>query len=340
MRNTHSSKISPHRMTSVSEPSSKLGLLSIIVPVFNEEKNIQALLNKVLDVMPVVGCPFEVIFINDGSTDGTKPILDELAKMDHRVKVAHFRRNYGQTAALMAGIDLSSGDVLIPMDGDLQNDPEDIPRLLAKLEEGYDVCSGWRKNRKDHALRRNLPSRIANFLISRISGVHLHDYGCSLKAYKKEVIKGVKLYGEMHRFIPIYASWEGAKVTEIPVTHHPRTQGKSNYGIERTVKVLLDLIVVKFFAKYAQKPIYVFGFFGILNLIIAMCAAVASVSYKIFEGKAFISTPLPLLFVMCSIMGIMCILMGLMAEVLVRTYHESQSKPVYFVSESRNFEEN
>lgn len=319
---------------------SKLGLLSIIVPVYNEEKNILLLYDKVKGVIPKLDCPFELIFINDGSTDGTKRILDELAEKDQRVKVIHFRRNYGQTAAMMAGIDFSSGNVLIPMDGDLQNDPEDIPLLLSRLIEGYDVCSGWRKDRKDHALRRNLPSRIANLLISKISGVPLHDYGCSLKAYRKEVIKGVKLYGEMHRFIPIYASWEGARVTEVPVSHYPRLHGRSNYGIERTVKVVLDLIVVKFFSKYAQKPIYVFGSFGILNLIIAACAAVLALYYKFFGDKSFIATPLPLLFIMCSIMGIMCILMGLMAEILIRTYHESQQKPVYFISESRNLEKN
>ena len=319
---------------------SQLGLLSIIVPVYNEKKNILPLYDKVVGVMPKLECPFELVFINDGSIDGTKRVLDELAEKDNRVKVIHFRRNYGQTAAMMAGIDFSSGNVLIPMDGDLQNDPEDIPLLLSKLIEGFDVCSGWRKDRKDHALRRNLPSRIANLIISKISGVPLHDYGCSLKAYRKEVIKGVKLYGEMHRFIPIYASWEGAKVTEVPVSHYPRLHGKSNYGIERTVKVVLDLIVVKFFSKYAQKPIYVFGSFGILNLIMAACAAVLALYYKFFGDKSFIATPLPLLFIMCSIMGIMCILMGLMAEILIRTYHESQQKPVYFISESRNLEKN
>jgi glycosyltransferase involved in cell wall biosynthesis len=317
-----------------------LGLLSIIVPVYDEENSILPLYEKILDVMPALDCPFELIFINDGSADGTRHILNELAERDHRVKVVHFRRNFGQTAAMMAGIDFSSGDILVPMDGDLQNDPKDIPLLLAKLEEGYDVCSGWRKNRKDHTLRRNLPSRIANFLISRISGVRLHDYGCSLKAYRKEVIKGIKLYGEMHRFIPIYASWEGARVTEVPVTHHPRTHGRSKYGIERTVKVILDLIVVKFFARYAQKPIYVFGFFGILNLAVAFFAAVASLYYKFFGEKSFISTPLPLLCIMSTITGVMCILMGLMAEILIRTYHESQQKSVYLVSESRNLEEN
>lgn len=340
MKNTNASGKDVGRTTEAPENPSALGLLSFVVPVYNEEKNILPLYEKVLDMAPILGCPFELIFINDGSIDGTQGVLNELAEKDFRVKVIHFRRNFGQTAAMMAGIDFSSGDILVPMDGDLQNDPQDVPLLLAKLEEGYDVCSGWRKNRKDHSLKRNLPSRIANFLISRISGIHLHDYGCSLKAYRKEVIKGVKLYGEMHRFIPIYASWEGARVTEVPVNHYPRIHGRSKYGIERTIKVLLDLIVVKFFAKYAQKPIYVFGFFGILNLLIAFAAAVASLYYKFLGGKAFIATPLPLLFIMCSITGVMCILMGLIAEILIRTYHESQQKSVYLIAESRNFTQN
>jgi glycosyltransferase involved in cell wall biosynthesis len=253
--------------------------------------------------------------------------------------VIHFRRNFGQTTAIMAGIDYSSGDVLIPMDGDLQNDPQDIPKLLAKLQEGFEVCSGWREDRKDHALKRNLPSRIANWLISKISGVHLHDYGCSLKAYRREVIKGVKLYGEMHRFIPIYATWQGARVAEIPVTHHPRIHGESKYGLERTFKVILDLIVVKFLAQYAQKPIYVFGTFGLVSLFVAFIAAAASLYYKIFGHKSFIETPLPLIFVMASITGIMCILMGLLAEIIMRTYYESQGKSVYLIDECCNLEQ-
>jgi glycosyltransferase involved in cell wall biosynthesis len=283
--------------------------------------------------------PWEVIFINDGSIDGSAAILQELAQQDEKVKVIHFKRNFGQTAAMMAGIDYARGDILISMDGDLQNDPGDIPQFLAKLDAGYDVCSGWRRDRKDAALKRNLPSRIANFLISHISGLHLHDYGCSLKAYKKEVIKGVKLYGEMHRFIPIYASWQGAQVTEIPVTHHPRRHGVSKYGLERTVKVILDLIVVKFLASYAQKPIYVFGFVGLLNILIAMVAAGASLYYKFFGGKSFIATPLPLLFAMAVITGVMCILMGLLAEIVIRTYYESQNKPVYLIAETLNLEQ-
>ena len=319
--------------------SEKNDLLSVIVPLYNEGENILPLYEEVIGIAPSLGCDLEMILVNDGSTDGSRALLNDLALRDGRVKVIHFRRNFGQTTAIMAGIDYSSGDVLIPMDGDLQNDPQDIPKLLAKLKEGFEVCSGWREDRKDHALKRNLPSRIANWLISKISGVHLHDYGCSLKAYRREVIKGVKLYGEMHRFIPIYATWQGARVTEIPVAHHPRIHGKSKYGLERTFKVILDLIVVKFLAQYAQKPIYVFGTFGLFSLFVAFIAAAASVYYKIFGHKSFIETPLPLIFIMASITGIMCILMGLLAEIIMRTYYESQDKTVYLIDECRNLEQ-
>jgi glycosyltransferase involved in cell wall biosynthesis len=319
--------------------SEDIKLLSVVVPLYNEADNILPLYEKATGIAPSLGCDLEMILVNDGSTDGSRAILDTLASRDERVKVIHFRRNFGQTTAIMAGIDYSSGEVLIPMDGDLQNDPQDIPKLLAKLQEGYQVCSGWREDRKDHALKRNLPSRIANWLISTISGVRLHDYGCSLKAYRREVIKGVKLYGEMHRFIPIYAAWQGARVTEIPVAHHPRIHGKSKYGLERTFKVILDLIVVKFLAQYAQKPIYVFGAFGLLSLFVAFVAATTAVYYKIFGEKSFIETPLPLIFVMASITGIMCILMGLLAEIIMRTYYESQGKSVYLIDECRNLEQ-
>ena len=329
--------------TGIDEASMKssehMNLLSVIVPLYNEADNILPLYEKVVGITPLLECDLEMILVNDGSTDGSRAILDDLASRDRRVKVIHFRRNFGQTTAIMAGIDFSSGDVLIPMDGDLQNDPQDIPKLLAKLEEGYQVCSGWREDRKDHALKRNLPSRIANWLISIISGVHLHDYGCSLKAYRREVIKGVKLYGEMHRFIPIYATWQGARVTEIPVAHYPRIHGKSKYGLERTFKVILDLIVVKFLAQYAQKPIYVFGTFGLFSLFVAFIAALAALYYKIFGDKSFIETPLPLIFVMAGITGIMCILMGLLAEIIMRTYYESQGKSVYLIDECRNLEQ-
>jgi glycosyltransferase involved in cell wall biosynthesis len=240
---------------------------------------------------------------------------------------------------MMAGIDFARGDIIIPMDGDLQNDPMDIPRLLAKLDEGYDVVSGWRRARKDAALTRNLPSWLANRLISGISGVHLHDYGCSLKAYRKSVIKDVKLYGEMHRFIPIYASWQGARVTEIPVTHHSRQFGRSKYGLGRTIKVPLDLIVVKFLAKFAQKPMYIFGGVGLVSLIVSVLSGVWALYLKFAHQISFILTPLPLLFVLAAITGVMCILMGLLAELLTRTYYEAQGKPIYLVRGTRNIGE-
>lgn len=309
--------------------------LSIIIPIYNEEANLPLLYEKIKGV-DLSQYEREIIFINDGSTDNSASVLNAIAEADPSVLVIHFRRNFGQTAAMMAGIDYSSGDVIIPMDGDLQNDPNDIPRLLAKIAEGYDVCSGWRKDRKDNTIKRNIPSKIANVIISWISGVHLHDYGCSLKAYKKSVIKDVKLYGEMHRFIPIYAAWQGAKITEIPVKHAPRIHGASKYGIERTLKVVLDLIVVKFLSRYSQKPIYVFGAFGVLNLFAAFCAGILALYYKFFGGKSFIETPLPLFVALTGITGIMCIFMGLLAEILMRTYYESQGKSTYLVAECRN----
>ncbi len=311
-------------------------MLSVCVPIYNEEESIPVLYEKVREVLCRLNQEWEIILINDGSIDGSATILDRLAQKDSRVKVVHFRRNYGQTAAMMAGIDYANGDVIIPIDADLQNDPEDIPKLLAKLDEGYDICSGWRKNRKDNGLRRNLPSQIANWIISKISGVQLHDYGCSLKAYKKDVIKEIKLYGEMHRFIPIYASWYGAKVTEIPVTHYPRKYGQSKYGLERVVKVILDLAVVKFLDRYAQKPMYIFGGAGMLSLLLSGLAAVWALYLKFFENTTFVQTPLPLMFVFTALTGVICLLMGLLAELIMRTYHESQKKDVYLVKETRN----
>ena len=311
-------------------------MLSVLIPVFNEEDSLRPLYQRLVAALRNLGRPYEILFINDGSSDNSAAVLRELGRADENVIVVNFRRNFGQTAAMMAGIDFASGDIIVPMDGDLQNDPLDIPRLIQKLDEGYDVVSGWRKDRQDAALRRNLPSRLANRLISWISGVHLHDYGCSLKAYHRDVIKGVKLYGEMHRFIPIYASWLGARVTEIPVAHHPRVHGTSKYGLERVAKVVLDLLVVKFLAKYATKPIYVFGGFGIANISLSFLAGLYAVWLKLFEHTAFIQTPLPLLSVMAFITGIMSILMGLLAELVMRTYYESQEKPVYLVKDTLN----
>lgn len=306
--------------------------LSIVVPIFDEKENIAPLYDKVREAMDALGFPWELVLVDDGSRDGSSELLDKVAEKDSRVTVVHFTRNYGQTAAMMAGMDHARGDIIVPMDGDLQNDPADIARLLAKLDEGYDVVSGWRKDRQDHAIKRNLPSRLANGLISRVSGVHLHDYGCSLKAYRREALDGVKLYGEMHRFVPIYAAWNGARVTEIPVTHHPRLHGESKYGLERVVKVVLDLIVVKFLFRYSGKPIYVFGGFGLLSIFLGALAGVWAIALKLFWDTSFIRTPLPLLCVFLGAVGVLSILMGLLAEMLNRTYHESQAKPVYKVA--------
>jgi glycosyltransferase involved in cell wall biosynthesis len=311
-------------------------MLSVTVPVFNERDNLRPLYAQLIAVLRGLQRPWEIIFINDGSTDGSGAALDELAAQDPAVKVIHFRRNFGQTAAMMAGVDFASGEIIIPLDGDLQNDPQDIPRLLAKLDEGYDVCSGWRKARQDAAIRRNLPSRLANRLISVMSGVHLHDYGCSLKAYRKDVIKGVRLYGEMHRFIPIFATWQGARVAEIPVTHHPRIHGESKYGLERVLKVVLDLIVVKFLHRYAMKPMHIFGGFGLVSLFISFVAGSIAIFWRLTGTAYLIQTPLPLLSVMSFITGVMCVLMGLLAELITRTYFESQGKLVYLVGETRN----
>jgi glycosyltransferase involved in cell wall biosynthesis len=239
---------------------------------------------------------------------------------------------------MMAGLDYSKGDIVIPIDADLQNDPADIPRLLAKLEEGYDLVSGWRKHRKDAKLTRNLPSWMANKLISWISGVRLSDYGCTLKAYRRSVVSDLKLYGEMHRFLPIYASWSGARTTEIPVRHHPRVHGESKYGLKRVLKVPLDLIVVKFLSSYAQKPIYVFGGFALLNGLGAFITFAVMVYFKFWGDKSFIATPLPVLLAMFVLMGFISLLMGLIAELLVRTYHESQDKKTYLVKQTVNLE--
>jgi glycosyltransferase involved in cell wall biosynthesis len=312
--------------------------LSVITPIYNEEKNIPILVDHLLEVLRLLQKSFEIIAINDGSQDGSLAELRKLASLHPELKVVDFRRNYGQTAAIMAGIDHASGDVIISIDADLQNDPQDIPNLLAKLEEGFDVVSGWRKDREDEAFRRNFLSRVANGVISSISGVRLHDYGCTLKAYRSDVVKNVRLYGEMHRFIPIYASWMGAKVVDMPVRHYARKHGHSNYGLERIFKVVLDLIVVTFLDRYLVKPIYVFGGFGILSLLFGVVSFMAMIVLKIVDNISMISTPLPLVTVMAVMTGISSILMGLLAEMLVRTYFESQQRTNYHVRERINFE--
>jgi len=309
-------------------------MISVIIPVFNEEKNILPLYEKLTAVLKQLQQGYEVIFIDDGSTDNTLNHLRLISKVDPSVKVISFLRNYGQTAALSAGIDFSKGTIIIPMDGDLQNDPEDIPLLLQKIEEGADVVSGWRKDRRDRFLTRRLPSIIANKIISFIGGVPLHDYGCTLKAYKRGILKNIRLYGEMHRFIPIYAKWVGARVTEVPVQHFPRTSGFSKYGMMRIFKVILDLMVVKFLLSYSQKPIYVFGGVGLFMMFAGFVSGVYAIFLKLFRGVSFILTPLPLLCVLLVMLGFMSILMGFLAEILTRTYYESQRKPTYQIKEA------
>ena len=322
-------------MSSASTPSK--ADISIVIPFYNEEDNIAQLCERLSEVTQGMDRVCEVIMVNDGSTDSTGERLREVAETDDTFRVIQLARNFGQTAAMMAGIDYASGEIIIPMDGDGQNDPADIPRLLQRLDEGFDVVSGWRKERKDSAAR-TFASRMANRLISRISGVHLHDYGCSLKAYRREVIEDIRLYGEMHRFVPVYATWQGGKVTEITVTHHPRRSGRSNYGFNRIFKVLLDLMVVQFLLRYDTKPIYVFGLVGFISIAMSFAAGFLALYLKFFEGFSFTRTPLPLLTALTLLTGVICILMGLMTELIVRTYYESQGKTIYRVREQLGFD--
>jgi glycosyltransferase involved in cell wall biosynthesis len=313
--------------------------ISIIVPVFNEADALIDVCQGVRRELTQIGITWELIFVDDGSTDSTDAILEQLAEEDQRVRVIHFKRNFGQTAAMMAGFDHARGDVIIPLDGDGQNDPADIPKMLEVLDQGYDVVSGWRKDRQDNYIQRNLPSIFANKLISLVSGVTLHDFGCSLKAYKRHVVEGIRLYGEMHRFLPIYASWHGAKISEVVVNHYPRRTGSSKYGLERVVKVLLDLLVVKFLDRAAAKPMYVFGGCGIFSLAISLFTFLWMVGLKINRGTSFIATPLPLIIVVTFMIAMMCILLGLLAEMIMRTFYESQGKAIYNIRSARNLPE-
>ena len=313
-------------------------MISLTVPVYNEREALLPLFEKVQRTMRShYGHDWEIIFVNDGSHDGSESLLDELAAKNPEVKVVHFRRNFGQTAAMMAGFDYARGATIIPLDGDGQNDPEDIPRIVAKLDEGFEVCSGWRKDRQDNALQRNIPSILANKLISAVSGVKLHDFGCSLKAYRAEVIKGVRLYGEMHRFLPIYAKWHGARITELPVSHHARKTGHSKYGLERVLKVVMDLVTVRFMDRYMLKPMYLFGFWGFLFFVAAGGFSVWTL-YMRTRGYFFTDTPLPMMAVFSFMTGVICVLMGLLAEMVTRTFHESQDKSTYLVRDTRNLD--
>jgi glycosyltransferase involved in cell wall biosynthesis len=309
--------------------------LSIILPIYNEEYGIPELFQEIQKAL--TDFEYEIIAVNDGSKDNSFNVLKSFAQKDNKIKVINLKRNYGQTAAINAGIQSSTGGIIILMDSDLENLPTDIPMLIDKLNEGYDVVSGWRKNRwKGKFLTRKLPSVIANSLISKIAGVKLHDYGCTLKAYRKEVINEIRLYGQMHRFIPVYCKWEGGKVAELPVAYQPRKYGKSNYGISRTFKVILDLVLIKFLDKYMQRPMHFFGGAGFISFLFSSITFGLAVYFKLSGQKDFVQTPLPTLTVMFFIIGILMILMGVIAEILMRTYYESQNKFPFTIKDKIN----
>lgn len=313
--------------------------LSVVVPIFEEEESIPLLIDMLVGELDKIGRAYEIVAVNDGSRDGSQAVLAAAAARYPQLRVVEFRTNAGQTAALMAGIDFSRGDIIVTIDADLQNDPGDIHIMLEKLDEGFDVVSGWRKDRQDAAIRRNLVSRIANRIISSISGVKLHDYGCTLKVYRREVLEGMRLYGEMHRFVPIYASWMGAKVVEMPVRHYARKFGRSKYGLNRIFKVVLDLIVIKFFSQYLVKPIYVFGGAAALFMLGSIVSLILMLWMKIVEGISMILTPMPVLSAMLFLLAVMTILLGILAEILVRTYFESQGRHAYHVRGTINMGE-
>jgi glycosyltransferase involved in cell wall biosynthesis len=312
--------------------------ISVVVPVYDEVECVRDLYRSTVATLSRFGRRYEIVVVDDGSTDGTYEAFAELAAADPRLRLIRFGRNFGQTAAMAAGIDHARGAVIVPMDGDLQNDPEDIPVLVAKLDEGYDVVSGWRENRQDRALTRKIPSRLANWLIGRVTGVRLHDYGCTLKAYRAEIIKQTRLYGEMHRFVPALAYMMGARIAEVPVRHHARRFGRSKYGIGRTFKVMLDLLTLKFLSAYGTKPIHIFGGAGLTLCFGGIGAGAYTLYEKWVNGIYVHRNPVILLAVFLFLLGFSFILLGLIAELIVRTYHESQAKPIYWIRESRNLD--
>jgi glycosyltransferase involved in cell wall biosynthesis len=317
--------------------------LSVLIPVFNEVENVGPLHEELERVLRPLPLRYELIFVDDGSTDGTAATLEAIQdRAPEHVRVAFLRRNCGQTAALEAALDLARGKILVPMDGDRQNDPADIPRLLDRLDQGFDVVSGWRRDRQEAFLTRKFPSWLANRIVARLSGVPLHDFGCTMKAYRRRVLEGVRLYGEMHRFIPIFATWQGAKVTELVVNHRARTTGRTKYGPGRTLNVVLDLILIRFFQRYAQRPIHLFGRIGLWSIFFSVLMFGAMLYYKFlhhpltgYPNKPFVETPLPLLVVLFFLMGVQSILMGVLAEMVMRTYYESQAKTTYLLGEVR-----
>ncbi len=310
--------------------------LSVVIPLFDEEDNIEPLYLGLKEVLERLGKKYEIIVVDDGSTDGSFESLKRLHTDDPLLKVIRLRRNFGQTAAFSAGFDESQGDVVVTLDADLQNDPADIPVLVGKIEEGYDIVSGWRKRRQDSFLTRRFPSMVANFLISEVTGVKLHDYGCSLKAYRREVVKNVNLYGELHRFIPALASWMGVSVAEVPVTHRPRRFGQSKYGLSRTTRVILDLLTVRFLLSYSTRPIHIFGSLGILASLLGVIILTYLGFVRLVLQRAIADRPLLLLGILLLVVGVQFITMGLLGELIIRTYHESRDRPIYAVRETLN----
>jgi glycosyltransferase involved in cell wall biosynthesis len=310
--------------------------LSVVVPIYNEEESIPPLVERLNSVLATIPGGSEIIAVDDGSRDRSFAILRGLAAQHPHLRVIRFRRNFGQTAAFAAGFAAARGAIVVTIDADLQNDPKDIPALLAKVEEGFDVVSGWRERRQDNFISRTLPSRIANGLISSVTGVHLHDYGCSLKAYRSEVVKNIQLYGELHRFIPAIASWQGVAVTEIPVHHEARRYGASKYGISRTFRVLLDLVTVRFLLSYGTRPMQIFGSIGLLSVLGGMAISFYLALVKLFTNADIGSRPLLLLGILLIILGIQFISLGLIGELVVRVYYEAQNKPIYVVREELN----
>lgn len=307
--------------------------LSLVVPIYNEYESIPRLVEAITQVMSGLDFSYEVVCVDDGSVDGSADLLRELASQNEHLSVLLLRRNYGQTAAMAAGFDYARGEIIITLDGDLQNDPVDIPRLMEKLDEGYDLVSGWRKHRQDNQITRLLPSKIANWIIGKVTGVSLHDYGCSLKAYRAEVVRDMNLYGELHRFLPALASIEGARITEIPVNHHARQFGKSKYGLGRTFRVIMDLLTVYFMKRFLTKPMYVFGLLGVLSMVAGFLLGSYLTFIKFAFGETIGDRPLLILAIVLFLAGIQLFCFGLLAELLMRTYHESQNRPIYRVRE-------
>ena len=307
--------------------------ISIIVPLLNERDNVEQVVAEIDSVMADSGHDYEIVMVDDGSIDGTVELLTQLQATYANLRIIELRRNFGQTSAIAAGFDHARGAVIVPMDGDLQNDPADIPRLVARLDDGYDVVSGWRRHRKDKLVTRKIPSWVANWLIGKITGVKLHDYGCSLKAYRRDVVQHLNLYGEMHRFIPAIARWYGANVTEMEVNHRPRLRGKTKYGISRTMRVVLDLLTVKFLGSFSTKPLHIFGSIGMLSLFGAMLSGAATLYQKYISSEqlALNKNPLLICTTLLILTSVQFLLMGLLAEMLARTYHESQGKPIYVI---------